>query len=89
MLVTNVGHFSTPLKPGPGGLDPSLIYHSKAHKLLYIPNISDLPDGELTCLPFVPYITDQDLFKDTTTICKKWVKSRFLILGDYLSLKVC
>ena len=46
---------STPLKPGPGGLDPSLIYHSKAHKLLYIPNISDLPDGQLTCLPFVTY----------------------------------
>ena len=46
----NFGHFSTPLKPGPGGLDPSPIYHSKAHKLLYIPNISDIPDGQLTCL---------------------------------------
>ena len=25
--------------------------------------------------------------KDTTTICKKWVKSMFLILGNYLSPK--
>ena len=54
---TNFGHFSTPLKPGPGGLDPSPIYHWKAHKLLYVPNISDLPDGQLTCLPFVTYLS--------------------------------
>ena len=26
--------------------------------------------------------------KETTTICKKWVKSRVLIFGDYLSSKV-
>ena len=27
-------------------------------------------------------------FKDTNTICKKWIKSRFLINGDYLSPKL-
>ena len=43
-------NFWTPLKPGLGGLDPSPLYHSKAHKLLYILHVSDLPDGQLTCL---------------------------------------
>ena len=38
-----------------GGLDPSPIYHSKAHKLLYIHHISDLPDTQLTCLRSVTY----------------------------------
>ena len=46
---------STPLKSGPGGLDPSPIYHWKANKLLYIHHISDLPDAHLTCSRSVTY----------------------------------
>ena len=36
-------------------LDPSPIYHWKAHKLLYRHHISDLPDAHLTCLRSVTY----------------------------------
>ena len=50
-------HFWTALNPCPGGLDPSSIYHWKAHKLLYIHHISDLPDAQLTCLRSVTYAT--------------------------------
>ena len=55
ILQTFFKHFWTSLKPGPGGLDPSPIYHWKAHKLLYRHHISDLPDAHLTCLRSVTY----------------------------------
>ena len=40
--------------------------HSKAHKLLYIQNISDLPDGELTCSPFVTYLISRQIIARIT-----------------------
>ena len=45
------------------------IYHWKAHKLLYILHISDLPDGQLTCLRSVTYAKAFSLKAGTIMNC--------------------
>ena len=65
----NFWDFWTSLKPDPVGLDPSPIHHWKAHKLLYILHISDLPDGQLTCLRSVTYAKAFSLKAGTIMNC--------------------